>query len=89
MTLETILAGAARRLEVELKGGTEDLNILAIDLAAQLATVPAEEYEKALCAARDIIALRVGITAAELGDAADAELRSIIYGCLATMVSIL
>jgi len=83
--LNDILSSAARRLEVELGGNAEELKALGFSLSTDLAQAFGQEgYEEALVASRDIVALHVGINAAEIGDAADGELRGVIFGFLAT-----
>ena len=88
--LSDILADAARRLEVDFKVDAERIEALGLDLTTQLLTCIGEPgYFEAVAAARDIIALELGIATAKAGDAADAELRGMIYGFLAGVVKAL
>lgn len=82
--LSDILTTAARRLEVDLGGNAEDLRGLGFELTTDLANAFGQPgYDEAVLAARDVVALHVGINAAAIGDAADAELRGVIFGVLA------
>ena len=84
MNLQDTLTASARRLEVELKGDATDIRKLGESLISQLTTVVGEPgYMEAVEASRDILALEMGINAIDVGDAADAEMRGIIFGFLA------
>lgn len=83
MDLNDTLAAAARRLEIELKTDSEELRQMGAQLIIDLGMAVGEPgYEEAVLAARDTIALQVGLDAASAGDLADAEVRGIIFGFL-------
>jgi hypothetical protein len=84
------LGEAAKRLgkDVDLTTARE----LAQDLAKLLARALVRSeagYPEALAAASQTLAIRVGIQAADTGDAADAELRGIAQGVLGTAARLL
>lgn len=84
--LLVILSDAARRLEIDLKGDATALRHLTATLILDLsAAVGQPGYDEALVASRNILALELGIQAAEIGDLADAEMRGIIIGLLTFM----
>jgi len=83
MNIQDTLTEAARRLEVDLKGDAAEITALGESLISQLATAVGQPgYFEAVIACRDILTLELGINAVDLGDAADAELRGVIFGFL-------
>jgi len=81
--LRDVISAAARRLEVELKGDARELRALGLQLTTDLSMAFGQEgFDEAAIAARDILALEMGIEATEIGDLADAELRGMILGFL-------
>ncbi len=84
MNLQETIAATARRLEVTFSGSEGRFRELSAQLVTDLAMAFGEPgYDEALIAARDTLALAAGITAVDMGDAADAELRGVIFGFLA------
>ena len=78
------LSDHARRLEIELKGDATALRHLTMELIEDLSVAFGQPgYDEALVASRNILALELGITAADIGDLADAEMRGIVLGLLA------
>jgi len=81
--LKDAITAAARRLEVELKADSHKLRTLGAELINDLALAYGEPgFEEAAVAARDILALELGIEATEAADLADAEMRGLVLGFL-------
>lgn len=84
MNLRETITDAARRLGVELHGSADKFHELGATLILNLELAFGEPgYDEALLAARDILALEAGINAVDMGDAAAAELKGVIFGFLA------
>lgn len=82
--LQETITAAARRLEVELWGSADGFRELGTTVILNLELALGEPgYDEALLASRDILALEAGINAVDMGDAAAAELKGIIFGFLA------
>ena len=82
--LQDTITAAARRLEIDLAVDADKLRAIGAQLVIDLSLAFGEPgYTEALDAASDIIALEAGISAVSVGDAADKELRGVIFGFLA------
>lgn len=80
---KSLLESTADRLGIVLDDGRGDVKAYARKRMLFLASILGEPgFDLALLAERDNVAMFLGIAAADIGDAADVELRGVILGAL-------
>lgn len=89
-TLKSLLLQAVKDTGRQLQTDAHDVAVYAAQRADHLATIATDpDFNQALLAERDAIALKAGVSAVSNADAADQRIVGLIHGALGVLVAAL